>query len=47
MNDPLTQDLRTLNRIAKKMRKERFARGALTLSVRPYPPPLLRGSRSP
>ena len=32
MQDPLTKDLRMLNRVAKKMRKARFARGALTLS---------------
>eukprot|EP01051_Picozoa_sp_SAG22_P010141 SAG22_NODE_893_length_6643_cov_9.325489_2_plen_488_part_00 len=32
MNDQLTLDLRNLNRIAKKLRRDRFARGALTLA---------------
>eukprot|EP01050_Picozoa_sp_SAG11_P021136 SAG11_NODE_3702_length_2269_cov_8.750000_4_plen_237_part_00 len=32
MQDQLTKDLRTLNRVAKKLRADRFARGALTLA---------------
>lgn len=32
LSDPLTRELRLLNRIAKKLRAERFERGALTLA---------------
>ena len=32
LNDPLTLELRLMNRIAKKLRKDRFDRGALALS---------------
>jgi exosome complex exonuclease DIS3/RRP44 len=32
LNDPLTVELRLMNRIAKKLRKDRFDRGALALS---------------